>query len=157
LGADACDLDQSLRSRVSLILLLDVLEHLESPREMLARLHDAFPTLRHILFTVPARMDLWSNYDERNRHYLRYDGVSVHTLAERGHYELIEWAYFFHALYVPARLMKVLGIRRQTQRKAPALPRLHALLASAFVAEHRVLPRSWPGSSIYGVLRCIRS
>ncbi len=159
LGVDACDLDPALRSRVGLILLLDVLEHLESPRDALARLRDAFPSLRHVLFTVPARMDLWSNYDQEYRHYLRYDGRTVKDLAAPGRFELTEWSYFFHALYFPARIMKLMGVKRQTQLKAPAAgmaERVHGVIASAFVAEWRLLPARFPGSSIHGVLRCLR-
>ena len=152
LGVDACDLAPDLRRRVRTILLLDVLEHLERPRDMLARLRSAFPALRGIVFTVPARMDLWSNYDTRNRHYLRYDARTVHDLAEPNQFSLRRWSYFFHALYPPARLMRLLGIDRRTELRPPGIPALHTLLAAAFVAERHLLPRHLPGSSIWGVL-----
>lgn len=156
-GVDACELPEAFRSTIGLITMLDVLEHIEKPNETLGRLRDAFRNLEHVFFTVPARMDIWSNYDERNRHYRRYDASTVGDLAEQGRFELIDWSYFFHALYFPARLMKILGIDRQTELKPPAALRpAHDLLAGGFVIEQKTLPKRMPGSSIYGVLRIVR-
>lgn len=151
-GIDACDLDVETRRRVRVITLLDVLEHVENPRSLLERLLPSFPALRSVFFTVPARMDIWSNYDERNRHFRRYDRRSVRDLEVPGALQLAQSSYFFHALYVPARLMKLLGIDRQTRLNAPRLGLLHSIIAAGFVLEERVIPAAWPGSSMYGIL-----
>jgi len=155
-GTDASQLPAALRHSVRLVLLLDVLEHLEQPHEMLATIHKAFPALESILFTVPARQDLFSNYDVRNRHYRRYDRSNIATLNTPGCFLLERWSYFFHGLYVPARLLKLFGVDRHTEIHAPGtlLARsAHALLANGFIVEEKLLPGGWPGSSIRGVLR----
>lgn len=41
-------------------------------------------------------------------------------------------SHFFHALYVPAFLMKKLGIKRKTAFGAPKASRLHGLLGMHF-------------------------
>jgi hypothetical protein len=46
------------------ILLRDVVEHIEDAGTFLRDLLRAFPNARHVLIAVPARMELWSNYDE---------------------------------------------------------------------------------------------
>lgn len=157
-GVDASLLPSAFRNTVRLILLLDVLEHLENPNRLLSAIHEAFPALDAVLFTVPARQELFSNYDVRNRHYRRYDHSNIADLDTPHCFHLERWSYFFHGLYIPARLLKFLGIDRQTELRAPKtlLARsAHAMLAKAFVAEEALLPGRWPGSSIRGVLRRI--
>jgi SAM-dependent methyltransferase len=154
-GVDAGELQEDFRRSVGMILLLDVLEHLEDPKAVLRGLGNAFSGVRTIFFTVPARRDIWSNYDERNRHFRRYDGANVGELDTPGAFRLREWSYFFHALYAPARAMKLLGIDRQTELRPPAgaIQRAaHSLVARGFVIEEKILPRRLPGSSIWGVL-----
>src|SRR3990167_3251137 len=62
-GRDAFSLDRGFREKVNTILLLDVVEHSADPGSFLQNCILAFPALRHVFITVPARMELWSNYD----------------------------------------------------------------------------------------------
>jgi hypothetical protein len=158
-GANAADLPEEFRRSVNMVLLLDVLEHLEDPTQLIRSLYDAFPCVDTILFTVPARLELFSNYDVRNRHFRRYDASNIQGLDTPDCFTLGRWSYFFHALYVPARLMKMAGVDRQTELQAPksSLTRLaHSAVATGFVIEESVLPGTWPGSSIRGVLKRVR-
>lgn len=155
-GANAADLPEEFRRSVNMVLLLDVLEHLEDPTQLIRSLYDAFPNVNTILFTVPARQELFSNYDVRNRHFRRYDASNIQGLDTPDCFTLGHWSYFFHALYVPARLMKMAGVDRQTELQAPksSLTRLaHSAVATGFVVEESLLPGAWPGSSIRGVLK----
>ena len=158
-GANAADLPEEFRRSVRMILLLDVLEHLEDPTQLIRSLHQAFPNVDAILFTVPARQELFSNYDVRNRHFRRYDASNIQELDTPDCFTLGRWSYFFHALYVPARLMKMAGVDLQTELQAPksSLTRLaHSAVATGFVIEESMLPAAWPGSSIRGVLQRVR-
>jgi SAM-dependent methyltransferase len=150
-GISATDLPVELRAPVRLLLLLDVLEHVPDPQTLLAALHPAFPNVRAILVTLPARMELWSNYDVRNRHVRRYDETTVQALAVPEKWSLTDTRYFFHGLYPVARALLASGARRNEAIHAPgtALARLvHGAVASAFVLEARLLPASLPGSSL---------
>jgi SAM-dependent methyltransferase len=154
-GADAGHLPEEFRRTVTMILLLDVLEHLEHPTRLLEALHGAFVNAETILFTVPARQELFSNYDVRNRHFRRYDSSNIGDMNTPDCFRLQRWSYFFHGLYLPARTMKALGIDRRTDLRAPGSwpSRLaHKLVAAGFVVEDTIVPGTWPGSSIRGVL-----
>ena len=158
-GANAADLPEPFRLSVSMILLLDVLEHLEDPTELIRSLYHAFPNVDTILFTVPARQELFSNYDVRNRHFRRYDASNIQGLDTPDCFTLGRWSYFFHSLYLPARLLKMAGVDRQTELRAPksSLSCLaHRAVATGFVIEESLLPAAWPGSSIRGVLNRVR-
>ncbi len=155
-GQDAQDLPETFRRTVGVVLLLDVLEHLESPAALLSALMRAFPALHTIVVTVPARRDLWSNYDVRNRHYRRYEPDTLSELASAGAWRLLEWRYLFHVLYPAARVLLALRQSRAEVLHAPgsrAARLLHRLVASFFRLESRVLPRQLPGSSLLAVLQ----
>ncbi|MET4519050.1 class I SAM-dependent methyltransferase [Bradyrhizobium sp. I1.7.5] len=113
---DFADIDKELRDRVTTVLLLDVLEHIEQPVSFIGAIFRALPALRSLIITVPARQELWSNYDEHYRHFLRYDVTELRKLALRSRLSIKSYSYFFHALYVPALLMKKLGVRLRLAR-----------------------------------------
>jgi SAM-dependent methyltransferase len=154
LGVAAESLATELADRVRVILLLDVLEHLSEPALFLAGLFQSFGNCRRVLFTVPARQELWSNYDEYYGHKLRYDLPAVRRLAASAGCELYYAGYFFHSLWMPARLLRMMGKQRSTRiyPPGPAARAVHRLIASGFVLEEWIAPKSWVGTSILGVL-----
>lgn len=145
---DFADIDKELRDRVTTVLLLDVLEHIEQPIAFIEAIFRALPVLHSLIVTVPARQELWSNYDEHYRHFLRYDVTELRKLALRSRLSIKSYSYFFHALYVPALLMKKLGMKRKTAFGAPKASRLHRLLGIAFYLERQLLPKNVYGTSL---------
>lgn len=145
---DFADIKKELRDRVTTVLLLDVLEHIEQPIKFLEAIFRALPAVRSLIITVPARQELWSNYDEHYRHFLRYDVTELRKLALRSRLSIKSYSYFFHALYGPALLMKKLGMKRETAFGAPKVSRLHELLGVAFWMESQLLPRNIYGTSL---------
>ena len=109
-GTDFAYLDVDLRRRATAVLLLDVLEHIEDPTDFIASIFLALPALNVLIITVPARQELWSNYDEHYRHFLRYDIGKFREIALRSHLSIKFWSYVFHALYVPAWILKRMGL-----------------------------------------------
>ncbi|MGA8430155.1 MAG: class I SAM-dependent methyltransferase [Candidatus Sulfotelmatobacter sp.] len=93
-----CPFDQNFRpdKKYSLILMLDVLEHLE----------DAVAALRHavellepdgmFVATVPAFMSLWTNHDLMNHHFIRYTKASFRKVAQRAGLRIQEERYLYH-------------------------------------------------------------
>ena len=152
-GTEFADLDPDLRRRVTAVLLLDVLEHIERPAEFIASVFQALPALAVLIIAVPARQEIWSNYDEHFRHFLRYDIQKFRELARSSHLSIESWSYFFHALYVPAWILKQLGLKRRTTFVAPATPWLHRFLGWAFWLESRLLPKGIYGTSLLCVCR----
>lgn len=81
--------------RYSLVLMLDVLEHLPDP---VAALHHAVSLLEPdgvFIATVPAFLSLWTRHDDLNHHYTRYDQGSFRALAAGAGLRIAESRYFF--------------------------------------------------------------
>jgi SAM-dependent methyltransferase len=151
LGQDAFALPAAYRSRISALLLMDVIEHLPEPENFLWRCDESFENVRWILLTVPARMEIWSNYDEYNGHYRRYTLESLRALATPATFVLEDAGYFFHSLYWAARVHKRLVKRRATTLLAPKARGIHDLVGRVFDWEERTLPATIAGASLYGV------
>lgn len=150
-ATNAFDLSFEFRQKVNIILLLDVLEHLSDPETFLLECQKAFPNLKRLVMTFPARQELWSNYDEFYGHYKRYDRPSVLSLVSRCRPTKIELGYFFHSLYLPAKLVIWLKGKRNVVISAPKQIFLHRLISYFFVLEEMVLSRALLGSSIWSV------
>jgi Methyltransferase domain len=150
----AAALPIEVRSKVSTVLLLDVVEHLEQPTELISELQSALPALQNILITVPARMELWSNYDVHFGHFRRYDRDSLRQLAADARLDVLTCKYFFNSLY-PAMWI---ASHRAQQRKLAINPpsvtasTIHAIIGRAFCAEERLpFMGSLFGTSLIGL------
>jgi hypothetical protein len=147
-GTDFAALDESLRRRVSAVLLLDVIEHIERPEAFIASVLSSLPAVRSLIITVPARQEIWSNYDEHYRHFLRYDIGKLRLVARASGLSISKWGYFFHALYLPAWILKKIGLSRATAFAAPKALWLHKLIGVMFWLESRFLPKGLVGTSL---------
>ena len=155
-GTDARDAAESVRLAVRTILLLDVIEHLPDPVEFLTGILASYPRAEHLLITVPARQELWSNYDEFYRHHRRYDTQMLAETLRAAHCRP-EWiGYAFHLLYPAMRFAKARG--RTTKLQAPTgfAAALHAVLAQALFLESMLLPRGIYGTSVLGLAKIER-
>jgi len=151
LGTDALAVSDALANDVTHLLFLDVLEHLEHPESLLAGCRRRYPNARRMTITLPARRELWTNYDDWFGHYRRYDVGGARELIASLSPRALDIGYFFHLLY-PAILIKAkLGSARATAAAAPTTPltrRIHRLLGDAIRMSDRVFPSWLPGSSI---------
>lgn len=136
-NTDAVELDPEFRRKVGMILLLDVLEHLPDPVSFLSRLLDAYPALQGVVATVPARMELWTAWDDRYGHHLRYDRRGLAELYRQAGIDIIRLHYFFQGVY-PALFLASRTKARGTSIKAPTLFWPHAILAKWFVFESSI-------------------
>lgn len=66
-----------VKRKYDLILLLDVLEHIENDLEVLSILRSSLSDNGRILITVPAHNFLWRSHDDANHHYRRYSRKSL--------------------------------------------------------------------------------
>lgn len=100
--------DSSFRPerRYSLILMLDLLEHLPAPA---AGLRHAVALLEPggvVVATVPAFGLLWTMHDELNHHFRRYTKASFAALAAAAGLEIESATYFFHWLFLAKLLVR---------------------------------------------------
>ncbi len=151
-GTKAQDLDDAFRSGVETLMLLDVIEHIEDDVAFLASLLSACPKCRCVIVTVPARPEVWSNYDEHFGHFRRYTRDSLRTALVGARLEPKLSRYFFRALYAAALILKALGRRREVNLSAPSLPRVQAIVAAAIGLEDRIVGAlPLPGLSLLAV------
>jgi hypothetical protein len=150
-GKDVRDLDRGLLYRVSVVLLLDVIEHIENTTELFDGIIAALPSLRVILVAVPARKELWSNWDEFYGHYRRYTRPELNRALTLSGFIPAKIGYFFHALYIPMWLLSQLNVTRAVSIEKPSSPLLHRLLGAFCAYESRWLPSSLVGTSLLGV------
>lgn len=148
-SANAFDLPEEFRAQIDTILLLDVIEHLPAPLPFLRACLQRFPRLARIILTVPARAELWPNYDEFYGHYLRYDRRALLDLLGGLGAQRAEAGYFFHALYPLMRVQSMVRRRRALAQHSPSFAALHRLMGSYFDLEERILPRRWYGTSLW--------
>ena len=148
-GIDFALLDKNLAGKVEVVMLLDVIEHLENEVEFISRIKRFFPKLKRILITVPARSEIFSNYDLYNGHYRRYEFSRLVDLSKKCGWQMIGFSYFFHLLYLPAWLMFSGKIKRNTKISPPrgVMIFVHKVLAVFFVAEYLLLPKRLLGTS----------
>jgi SAM-dependent methyltransferase len=146
------DLPKDLRERVRVVLILDVLEHLAEPGKLLEEVRNALPGATQLLVTLPARQEIWSNYDVYYGHQRRYSIPKLAEMAGSCDLVLLSAGYFFHALYLPAWLMRQARIPRSTVIKVPKCLFWHRLLANFFCWERKILPSAFWGTSLLATM-----
>ncbi len=153
---DAVTLPIEIRSKVQTIMFLDVIEHIEHPVDFIRGLIPAFPNLTHLLITVPARKELWSNYDEYYGHFRRYDlDMMAQTIKELDMQALTN-TYFFHSLYMAFKLNNAVKKERNTTLHPPKgslAKAVHGLIGWGLYQEALLLPRNTVGTSVLCVAK----
>lgn len=81
--------------RYSLVLMLDVLEHLTDPAASLRHALSLLEPGGVFVATVPAFMGLWTRHDDLNHHRIRYDKTTLGALAVEAGLRVDEVRYFF--------------------------------------------------------------
>lgn len=152
-GMEFKELVEEERRRCRVLLLLDVIEHIPDPVPFLSELVREFSHLDHVLLTVPARQELWSNYDDYYGHHRRYNRQMLQELAGQSRLNITESGYFFHALYLPLRTMLLCKMKRPVSQHPPSRRNrwLHQLFAFGMTLDFQLLPSWLPGSSLYAI------
>lgn len=155
LGQEATRLPAALRATFSGLAFFDVIEHVPDATSFLRELLAAFPNVEHVAITVPARKELWTNFDDHVGHFRRYDQAMLRDELHHAGLRVRHLSYFFHALYPAIGLNNLFrGSRRALRFAAPApgLPSaLHTMLGVLFAWECRLLPGALFGSSLIAI------
>jgi SAM-dependent methyltransferase len=78
-----------------LVLILDVLEHIEDDTAALGQLWQLLKPGGRAILTVPALQSLWSVHDVVNRHYRRYDKMGLQRLLKGSGFAVHDLRYFY--------------------------------------------------------------
>lgn len=129
-----------------LVVLLDVLEHVDQDEASLAAIRDLLVPGGQLLVTVPALRMLWSEHDDVHHHKRRYDHVELRRKAEAAGFTIGTLSYFNIALFpviAAARLLaRLTGRRAESDLEVPREP-LNGWLTSLFSSERHLLGRWW--------------
>ena len=142
--------------RYDLVLMLDLLEHVDDPGAVLRRGRELLRPGGRLVVTVPAYEGLWTSHDVVNRHRTRFDPDRVRGLATASGVEVVELRHVFHWI-APAKLvvrrLEAWGLLEGGGARIPALL-LNDLLRRLCIAEQILLgPLRLPfGSSLFAVL-----
>ena len=108
--------------KANLVLLMDVIEHIEDEKSFLKDLtqkkYIADDTL--FLITVPAYQSLFSEHDVFLKHYRRYSRKQLNTVLNESGFEIIESGNFFSSLLAP-RLLSLAKERLFSSKEAKGL------------------------------------
>jgi SAM-dependent methyltransferase len=119
----------------SLILMLDVLEHLDHPGEALRHVSSLLEPHGALLVTVPAFQLLWTNHDVINHHRVRYRRSSLRPLLRKGGFAVVEERYWYQWMWPAKFAVRVFEL---VFRRPPAIPRV---------------PPDWINRALYGLSR----
>ena len=131
----------------------DVLEHLEDDAAGLGEQRRVLRRDGHLVTAVPADPRLWSPHDEEVGHHRRYTAETFHSVAADCGVVPSRTTYFFSFLWLPARVLRNSGLRRQKSGPSTGpVARVVRSLISAVCATERWLLARWSlpiGSSLW--------
>jgi SAM-dependent methyltransferase len=82
-----------------LILMMDVIEHVDDDVGFVRSYTDRMPPDAYVLVTVPAFQFLWSGHDVFLEHKRRYTLASLHRTLDKAGLQTIRSRYFFSVLF----------------------------------------------------------
>lgn len=100
---------QTTQQGQDLMLMMDVLEHVDDDRELLEHYADQLEPGARILITVPAFKFLWSGHDVFLEHRRRYTLGQVEDLVASAGLELEKGRYFFGLLFPVVALTRLIN------------------------------------------------
>jgi SAM-dependent methyltransferase len=92
--------------KLDLVLMLDVLEHIENEKAVMFELKRVLKNGGFILISVPAFRCLWSFHDEQAGHKRRYKKRELEALCREFDFEIVEGSYFNSALFLPIYIIR---------------------------------------------------
>ena len=148
------------KNNANLVLLMDVLEHVDDERELLHHYIDAVPSRTRFVVTVPAFQFLWSSHDEFLEHRRRYTIRQLIAVLERCGLAL-EWSHYYYAFVFPiaaaARMLDSIMRPPQTEPRSQLRQESwlvnNALAALSAVERPIMRANRMFGLSVFGVFR----
>lgn len=120
-GATDCDL----------VLMMDVLEHVDNDAGLVRHYATKVPSGAHFLVTVPAFRFLWSGHDVFLEHKRRYTLGEIEQTMRNAGLDVVHGAYFFGAIFPLAAAVRLATRNDPTPRSSL---RKHGALANGLLA-----------------------
>jgi SAM-dependent methyltransferase len=133
-------------AKFDLVLMSDVLEHLDDDSAPLRALGSRLKPTGWLIATVPAIRWLWSGHDRAHHHRRRYNARALRAVFEKTGYKVIYLGYFNFILFPMIAVARILGRLRQGDSSGDAsnyttIPpaAINALLRRVFSFERHLL------------------
>lgn len=111
-----------------LVLLMDVLEHVDDDVGLLKAYVEKVPSGSRFLMTVPAFQFLWSGHDDFLEHRRRYTLAQLETVARAAGLTVQQGAYYFGLVFPIAATLRLLPKGAQSSPPRSQLKRHHPLV-----------------------------
>jgi 2-polyprenyl-3-methyl-5-hydroxy-6-metoxy-1,4-benzoquinol methylase len=125
-----------------LVLMMDVLEHVDDDRGLVRHYAAKVPSGAHFLVTVPAFRFLWSGHDVFLEHKRRYRLDEIETAMRDAGLQVVRGAYYFGFVFPLAAAMRIATRKtsepRSSLKKHDAL--INGILTTVCAAELPLLP-----------------
>ena len=106
-------------NQFDLVMLLDVIEHIDDDEIALRKAYDLLKEKGIIICTVPAYKFLWSGHDDAQQHKRRYIRSELKTKIINAGFEIKKLSYYNTFLLLPIVLIRL--IQNLTSKKEPSL------------------------------------
>jgi 2-polyprenyl-3-methyl-5-hydroxy-6-metoxy-1,4-benzoquinol methylase len=104
-----------------LILMLDVLEHVQEPEVLLRQSVGLLAPGGGLIVTVPAFDWLWTTHDDLNHHVKRYTAAEMARRVRASGLEVLETRYLFQSLVLPKLFVRT---KEALSTPSPSVPRI---------------------------------
>jgi 2-polyprenyl-3-methyl-5-hydroxy-6-metoxy-1,4-benzoquinol methylase len=94
------------KKSIDVVLVLDVLEHVEDDCTSLHSIFDLLKTGGMAIITVPAFMSLWSAHDEVHHHKKRYRIPELRGILAQAGFKIMKISYFNSFLFLPIAIIR---------------------------------------------------
>jgi len=115
----------------NLVLMMDVLEHVDDDRGLVRHYASKVPSGAHFLVTVPAFAFLWSGHDVFLEHKRRYRLPEIETVMQGAGLEIVRGAYYFALVFPLAAALRLAD--RNTTKPRSSLKK-HGALANGILS-----------------------
>jgi SAM-dependent methyltransferase len=122
------------RVEADLVLLMDVLEHVDDDVGLLKNYIDKVPSGARFLISVPAFEFLWSGHDVFLEHKRRYRLSQIEGVAERAGLRVRQGAYYFGAVFPIAATIRLLDTATHKEQQPRSQLAVHHPLINATLA-----------------------
>lgn len=138
-----------------LILMLDVLEHMQQPEVSLRQGVELLAPGGTMVITVPAFDWLWTAHDDVNDHVKRYTAAEIARLVRTSGLDILERRYLFQSLILPKLFVRAREALSASPASVPRMPRrlLNRGLQAWFRCEHAIAGWLPFGSSVIVIAR----
>lgn len=124
-----------LTQKYDLIVLTDVLEHIEKDKEALNKILGLLSPNGKLLITVPAGMNIWSSHDVTHQHFRRYSKSELKEKLINAKFNIEMLSYYNFFLYPLVFIERKLKLNKNEDDVDMSGGILNSLLKAIFSSE----------------------